>query len=422
MTRRQLILYSLLAIPLAFVELPLFVNLPKFYADEGLNLAIIGYVLLGVRSLDALKDPILGYAADYFYKTPQSRFRMIGLFAPLLALGFYLLWNPPEGTSLVLWFALTLFCVHFADSAMIISYYSLGAEMAPGYHERTRVTSFRESFRILGLLMAAVIPTLLVNASGREEGFHTFSLLFIGVLAGSYFLFLKSQPKILNSTHVREGMTWRDMKLALQDRDFLWIAGLHMLNVFAFSCPTALFAFVVSDIVGEPSQEGFFLMSYFVSGIIGMALWNSVSKRVGKRQALLYSLLLSVLIFMIALFLKPHMIMPFYGICFFAGLSFGADLALPPSILADVIARQTHLTKPPSGVYFGVWNITAKFSTALAPGLIFPFLNYMGYEKGSTNLDALFYLLAAFTLLPAALKLLTAALLAISPLERNPPQ
>ena len=95
MTRQQLFLYSLLAIPLAFVELPLFVTLPKFYAAEGLNLAVIGYVLLGVRSLDALKDPILGYAADYFYKTPQSRFRMIGLFAPLLAIGFYLLWTPP---------------------------------------------------------------------------------------------------------------------------------------------------------------------------------------------------------------------------------------------------------------------------------------------------------------------------------------
>ncbi|MEB3701383.1 MFS transporter [Candidatus Bealeia paramacronuclearis] len=420
MTRSQLFFYSLLALPLAFVELPLFVNLPKFYAEEGMNLAIIGYVLLVVRSLDALKDPILGYAADYFYKGPASRFFMIGLFAPLLALGFYLLWNPPEeGTSLIFWFALTLFCVHFADSAMIIAYYSLGAEMAPDYHERTRVTSFRESFRIVGLLMAAVIPTILVNRWGREEGFSQFSLLFIAVLLGAYLLFLKSKPKTSPTRYVRECIKWQDLKSALQDKDFLWIAGLHMLNVFAFSCPTALFAFVASDIVCEPQQEGFFLMSYFVSGILGMMLWTTISKKWGKKKALLASLYLSVFIFAFAIFLKPHMILPFYGICFLAGLSFGADLALPPSILADVIAEQTHLSKPPSGIYFGVWNITAKFSTALAPGLIFPFLSHMGYEKGITSPDSLFYLLACFTLLPAGLKLATAILLQLSPLEKR---
>ena len=421
MTCGQLILYSLLAIPLAFVELPLFVNLPKFYAETGMNLATIGYVLLGVRALDAFKDPVLGYVADYFYQGPQSRFRMIGLFVPFLAIAFYFLWNPPSGTPSIFWFALTLFGVHFADSAMIISYHSLGAELASGYHTRTQVTAFRESFRILGLLLAAVIPSLLVNISGREQGFQQFSLLFIIVLGISYFFFLNAQPAKPFMGYVREKLRFQDVKVALQDRDFLWIAGIHMLNVFAFSCPTTLFAFVVADIIRAPSQEGLFLASYFISGIGGMVLWNWVSQRLGKRQAFLWALFLSIGVFTVGILIKPHMVLSFYGICFLGGLSFGADLALPPSILADVISRQTHMSKTPSGVYFGIWNITAKFSTALAPGLIFPILSHMGYEKGVTNTASLFYLLVAFTLLPASLKFLTMVMLRVSPLEKKAP-
>ena len=281
MTCGQLILYSLLAIPLAFVELPLFVNLPKFYAETGMNLATIGYVLLGVRAL--------GYVADYFYQGPQSRFRMIGLFVPFLAIAFYFLWNPPSGTPSIFWFALTLFGVHFADSAMIISYHSLGAELASGYHTRTQVTAFRESFRILGLLLAAVIPSLLVNISGREQGFQQFSLLFIIVLGISYFFFLKAQPAKPFMGYVREKLRFQDVKVALQDRDFLWIAGIHMLNVFAFPVPRLSLLLWLQILFGRLLRKDFSLQVILSLALVGWCCgigslngWENVRRFYGR--------------------------------------------------------------------------------------------------------------------------------------------
>ncbi|MGB4928238.1 MAG: MFS transporter, partial [Giesbergeria sp.] len=52
-SRRQLASYSLLALPLAFAALPLYVLLPNLYArDFGMPLATLGAVLLAARAFD----------------------------------------------------------------------------------------------------------------------------------------------------------------------------------------------------------------------------------------------------------------------------------------------------------------------------------------------------------------------------------
>ena len=58
-----LLAYATLRMPLALLELPLFVLLPSFYGGTlGLDLALVGAVLFGVRLVDALADPAIGAA------------------------------------------------------------------------------------------------------------------------------------------------------------------------------------------------------------------------------------------------------------------------------------------------------------------------------------------------------------------------
>lgn len=61
--------YGALALPLAFVSLPLYVTLPHHYATEaGAPLAALGMVLLATRGLDAVVDPALGRWADHLFR------------------------------------------------------------------------------------------------------------------------------------------------------------------------------------------------------------------------------------------------------------------------------------------------------------------------------------------------------------------
>ena len=71
--RKALLQYSLLAMPLAFAGMPLYVHTPDYYATEfGISLSVIGFVLLGLRFFDAIQDPIIGRLSDRYARHRHS--------------------------------------------------------------------------------------------------------------------------------------------------------------------------------------------------------------------------------------------------------------------------------------------------------------------------------------------------------------
>ena len=64
--RAQLFAYGALAAPLAMLSLPVYVHIPKFYAEQfGLALGVQGALLLAARAVDGIQDLALGYLSDY---------------------------------------------------------------------------------------------------------------------------------------------------------------------------------------------------------------------------------------------------------------------------------------------------------------------------------------------------------------------
>ena len=91
MTGGRTLAYGLLGLPLAFAALPIYVHVPRFYAEvAGMELALLGAILLGTRLLDAGIDPWLGWLADRV-----SRPTMVALSLLPFAAGFVALLNPP---------------------------------------------------------------------------------------------------------------------------------------------------------------------------------------------------------------------------------------------------------------------------------------------------------------------------------------
>ena len=57
--------YAAPAFALAVVGIPVYVFIPKFYSYVvGVHIALLGYIILGVRIFDALTDPVIGYISD----------------------------------------------------------------------------------------------------------------------------------------------------------------------------------------------------------------------------------------------------------------------------------------------------------------------------------------------------------------------
>jgi len=60
-----LLVYGALALPLAALNLPLYVFLPTFWAGEiGLGVTAVGAALLAARLLDTITDPLIGEWSD----------------------------------------------------------------------------------------------------------------------------------------------------------------------------------------------------------------------------------------------------------------------------------------------------------------------------------------------------------------------
>jgi len=90
-----------------------------------------------------------------------------------------------------------------------------------------------------------------------------------------------------------------------------------------------------------------------------MPLWVALSKRFGEQRAWLIGMLIAIAAFVWAYFLISGAAAGFAIICVLSGFALGADLALPPALLAAVIGDANDIGKR-EGSYFGLWNWAPK--------------------------------------------------------------
>lgn len=407
-SRPNLVRYGLLAMPLAFAGIPLYIHAPDFYVTTyNISLSSIGLLLLILRFVDAIQDPIIGRLSDRFsaYRLPI----MLGA-AVMLVAGFTALFYPLSENKL-LWFAATILLATSAYSILSVNLNSIGGLWSDNYHHKTRITSYREAFGLLGLLIAVILPSVLHTTMPRTEAFIWVSLTLAGLLSITLWLFIPwyhaHRRQITQPTGEAEGF-WRLLThLPLSSRRFFTIYGISML---ASAIPAVLILFFVRDRLGAESYTGLFLALYFIAGAASMPLWQIVSKRRNKAIAWLASMVLAIASFIWAFFLGEGDIIAFGIICLLSGMAFGADLAIPPSILSDVI--QEHRQRNVTALYFSFMSFLLKSAAGIAAAMVFFLLDITGLNPGGENTSAtLWWLSIAYALIPCVIKLFSAGLL-----------
>ena len=412
--------YSLTSIPLAMAALPIYVHVPKFYADVvGLNLIAIGGLLLAARVFDAIQDPLLGYWSDRYRATRMGRMLWVLIGTPFLAAGMFGLFHPPrwEQGLMAWWLVAMLLLVYTAFSMLQISYQAYGAEISDHPQERTRVTSWREGLGLLGVFLAAALPEILSKQHGQRQGFAEFSTIFVPLLFLMVLLTVVFSPRAVARTEAATKDALRAMWKPVNNPLFKRLLIIFVFNGIAASVPATLVLFFIDDVVRAPELSAHFLVAYFAAGALGMPLWVMLSARLGKGRAWCVGMVVSIFAFVWAFTLKSGDTTPFMIICILSGLGLGADLALPPSILADVIDDDDKRGLGRNeGAYFGLWNLVSKMNLALAAGIALPSLALLGYRPGITQApEALLYLAGIYALLPCVLKAVAAFALIKSP-------
>lgn len=396
MTSPRILSYGALGLPLAFAALPIYVHIPHFYAETtGLSLALLGTILLGARLLDAFVDPWLGWLAD---RLPRRAMLAVALLP--FALGFVALLNPPS-SGVEAWLLASLALTYLGFSAATVAYQAWGADIGQMPEQRTRLTAAREGFGLVGVVLAAALPSFL--ASELAEGIARLAWLLPPLLlAAAATTFLRVGAG--TPAAVAGATLWPSLRRVFADSAFRRLLAVFVANGIAAALPATLFLFFVADVLQAPAASGGLLALYFVAGASSLPIWVRLSASFGRTSAWLAAMLLAMLAFAGASLLGPGDLYPFALICLASGLALGADLALPAAIAADLGERQGQ-----AGACFGVWNFVAKLNLALAAGLALPLLGQLGYVPGGAGgLPALTF---TYALLPLAFKAIAAALL-----------
>lgn len=403
-----LVAYAALGLPLAMAMMPIYMISPKFYGDGlGIDLAALGAVLFLTRIFDTVQDPFLGRVVDAFQRKCYGWFGLMLISGALLALGFVLLFTPPDWSksSLLAWLTLSLILVYFAHSLLSICYLTWGARLSDDVGQRSRVTAWREAFGLVGVVVASVLPTFWVADWGPRQGYQFFAWVFVVIL----FLGLLTTLRWAPSPQIAVTGTLQGWRIALKPPAVRRVMCFYLFNAISVAIPATLVLFFIDDVVQAPQQAGMFLGIYFLAGMLTLPLWVALSDRIGKARAWALGSVLAAASLVCSGWIQGGDVLAYSLVCLLAGTALGADVALPPAMLADAIPEQNRKS---TGLYFGIWVLISKFALALAAGLALPSLKIFGYVPGQfQTTDALTVL---YVFLPIAFKVI--AILVLLPL------
>ena len=165
------------------------------------------------------------------------------------------------------------------------------------------------------------------------------------------------------------------------------------------------------------ASGGLFLLAFFLAAAATSRLWAGLANRWGAKPVITGAMILAIIAFSNALFLTSGNGAMFFVVCIFSGAAIGADLTLLPALFSKRMAE----VAPNAGAGFGLWGFVTKFSLAFAAIVLFPALEFAGFQSGadSQTSQALWALTLAYAGVPLLLKLVALTLFYSLPVEGN---
>lgn len=292
---------------------------PVFNLYLGLAPDKVGLALMLIRLFDAVTDPFFGWLSDNT-RTRFGRRRPYILGGALLSgLGLPLMFFIPAGwtgNDLFWWMLLTnLFYVPIVSS-FNMPFQSLGAELTPDYHERTRVMSFKGAtqkiFEIaffLGLPFTG-LAWFYDSSTGSQNmllGVQVYcSILGLLMMLAGILIFCNVKERYYDKLAARghdhvtlresfyETLKCRPFRLMLST-SLCFSIGTSMVGSLGYYA--TVYYVAGGDTVAGNNWNGLMGIGYMVGGFLGAPALAWVGQRTGKRPAALIATGLAIAAF-----------------------------------------------------------------------------------------------------------------------------
>ncbi len=395
------------AFPLAFLGLPLYIHLPKFYHDYfGISLSSIGIILFASRMFDAFLDPLLGIASDKFGLTRKKFFIIFSIGLVIFFNGYFYVPKVESETITLCWFAICTFFVYIFFSLLYINFYSLGLGLAHSNSLRIKISSFREFFSFLGMITAAVLPSIFIMFLNSEiTAFMLYGICFgVFVFVALFFLptFSINKKPVLENHTVKNYID--NLKYVFKNKSMTSLIVLFFINSLPVGITSNLFSFYVDETLKAKPSTSFFLILYLLCASISAVLFSVFFKNVNKLYALFGMMSISAIGFSFTYFLNAENSYFFYGICVLSGIGLGGEVVILPALAAEALEDHSAF----ANTFFGLWASCTKISLAVAAGIFLPLVS--NSEKYLHTIPLGFKISFFYAIIPLIIKCISIAI------------
>lgn len=411
---RVVLAYALPAFVVALPTIPVYIHLPALYGIQlGLGLATTGYVLLAARLFDTVSDPVVGLLCDRLGWRGYRRKPWIAVGAVLAGIGLFQVLNPPNDVAAA--YLLGWSILLYAGWTMVaVPYFAWGAELSADYHQRTRITSWREGIGLIGILGAGAL-TATTAGLGWSERESIGAIAWAAILLGAAFvplsLWIAPEAEEPREAVGDVGAIRETLRSLRRNKPFLRLLSAWFLNGLANGIPAALFFIYLEHGLGANDRvQPAFVLTYFLAAVASVPIWRVLSGRIGKHRTWCWAMVLACGAFVTVPWIEAGGFIAFGLICLITGMALGADLVLPPSIQADVVDYGEWRTgRARAGIQFALWGMSTKLSLAVAIGLALPGLDALGFDPAAPNEAGRNALIVIYALAPVVIKVMAVA-------------
>ena len=258
------------------------------------------------------------------------------------------------------------------------------------------------------------------NPSGERAKFFWISVFYTPLLIGTaLWCVLSIKEKAAEAKASRFGLG-SGIRQVMHNKPFIILLAAYTISAIGNNLPATLILFYVQYVL-QSDLADLFLMTYFVTGIIFLPAWIWISRRTGKKAAWLASMGVNSGAFLGVFFLGPGDEVIYGILVFLSGIGFGATLAIPSAIQADVIDYDELLTgERREGQYIGWWSISKKMAAAVGIGAGLSLLGMAGYVPNAEQSENVRLMLRTlYALVPSLLNLAGLAIAFFYPISNK---
>ena len=364
-----------------------FLSPPKGSGTAYISIGLAG-VIMGIgRFFDVLSDPLVGYWSDNAsYKSGRRR-PFIFWGAPLLALMFFLIWNPPvDGESWInaLWFFIFINGFFTALTIAGVPYRSLIPDIASTSRERLLISMGMAIFGSVGALCAALSSGPIIE----KWGYPIMGALLGGLGCVSFWLALlgvRERPRSKEDLMTKISISQAVIE-TLKNRHFLAFAASILSFQIGFQMFMIVIPYFVTVILGKSEgQVAIFQGSFVIVMMLSFPLWFWIGSKIGKRKGQLITLFSLALLFPVFYFIGfLPIISPFVqalGYFCLIAVPISGLYVFPNAIVGDITDYDELLTKKRrEAMYYGGFGFIEKTGWAIASILVGYMLDIFGYS------------------------------------------